>query len=195
MTPRELRQLTDGILTERDVIHISIPIEPKSCQTDSRVGRSRKGGSQKIWFYTDPDKVKYLNSIKDEISHQLPESPFDGPISVEFDFYIPSPGRLNRRLYRGAIPCWENKTDWDNFCKGTQDAFTKAGLWINDSQIWFGQARKWYCELDLYPRIECTITHYTYHEPENEPSRRIQRAKKSDVSGAKTSDWRDVLPV
>jgi Holliday junction resolvase RusA-like endonuclease len=48
------------------------------------------------------------------------------------------------------------KPDVVNLAKGTEDALTKAGFWVDDKQVVSLTIEKWYVELDP-PRIEVTI--------------------------------------
>jgi Holliday junction resolvase RusA-like endonuclease len=137
----------------------TILVEPKSVQHGARAKRMGKG----ILFYNDPDKEKYIAKIKQETAQYCPASPISGPCEVSITFYLPRPDRCNAKgCPDGAIPAWGLKgVDCDNLCKGTQDGLTKAGFWINDSQVFRIRDEKFHCERYLFPRIEIIINEYS----------------------------------
>lgn len=134
-------------------MNIVLGIEPKSVQKGARYGRGR--------FYNDPKKNAYMDQIAIEASSFKPKEPMEGPLEIGFKFYMP---RIKSLKYPGACPCWSygSKNDWDNLCKGVQDALGKAGFFINDNQIWkcLGVERL-YCEEWGFPRMEIELNQTT----------------------------------
>lgn len=139
---------------------VVLPINPVSVQQGSRAAFS--GGKPR--FYSDPKKKLYYGQVKEEVAHQLPDKPLEGPLFVVYGFYLERPGYLKKDgSPRGAVPHVQ-KPDFENLIKGTGDALEAAGLFADDKQIWGSVITKLYCELDLFPRIEVTV----YHEKQKQ---------------------------
>lgn len=73
-----------------------------------------------------------------------PPVPWDGPIQVDIDFFMPRPKALMRsKDSEGLIPCWK-RPDRDNLDKAILDILTQIGMWRDDCQVCGGYIRKWY---------------------------------------------------
>lgn len=160
-------QIAAQFMTLADTITMMVIVAPRSMQHGALPKIVGKGKKPRIVFYLTPEKVEYNKRIAEEVASKAPAMPWiKGPIEIDVDFFLPRPKKL-KNAFPGPIPQWAFKgPDWDNLCKGTQDALGKAGFWGDDGQIWQGTARKWYHEIDLFPRIEMTIRFYTatkYH--------------------------------
>lgn len=134
-------------------VQILIPANPKSVQHGARVNlKSRR-------FYNDRDKIKYYDQIISEVNHQLPADPLQGLVVVSYNFYLPRPAYLKKpNSDPQAIP-HPQKPDFENLAKGLGDALSRAGLWVDDKQVWAAFVFCMYHELALSPRIEITILH------------------------------------
>jgi Holliday junction resolvase RusA-like endonuclease len=165
-------------------IDMTILMAPKSVQHGARahvVGK--KSGFPHLRFYTDSNKNAYLQRISEEVKHLVPKQPLLGPLEIQFEFYLPRPDietkaglksfkmlpveirKLIEDKFAGRIPLWEhgnNLGDWDNFCKGTQDALGKAGFFKNDGQIVRGGGVKFLTELAIPSRIQAKIIQYSF---------------------------------
>jgi len=141
-------------------IHFTLPICPKSTQYGNR-GFVRNG---KLMFFTDKEKRNYQATVSLHAAQYKPSTPLDGPIELHFIFIVPRPKYLEaKKCPDGLIPC-AKKPDYDNLAKGTQDALSNAGFWVNDSQIFDARIQKFYAERNGSPRIGVTIKQTTYQE-------------------------------
>lgn len=132
-------------------LSMTILVTPVSVQKGARFGRGR--------FYTDKKKLLYYGRIETEAKIHAPIEPITGPIEVEWRFYMDRPRKyLGKKYPEDSFPCIE-KPDLFNLVKGAEDALTKAGVWVDDKQIWHSSVSKFYRETDMPPRIELTITY------------------------------------
>ena len=151
-----------------------IPIAPASMQKGARVNMKQRR------FYTDPKKVAFFASIKEEISHIIPPEPLRGMLSIGFKFYFERPASRQSTDESEATPLWGYKgTDVDNCCKSVTDSMTKSGFWVNDSQIWrILGAEKYYCEGMLFPRIEVIVQdHGMIYNEKSKPTTKRRKSK------------------
>jgi len=73
-----------------------------------------------------------------------PRQPLAGPLTVHLTFYLPRPGRLQRRKDPdGPIP-HDVKPDKDNLEKAVLDALTGDSWWNDDCQVFAGHTEKYY---------------------------------------------------
>jgi Holliday junction resolvase RusA-like endonuclease len=64
-----------------------------------------------------------------------PDTPIEGPVCIELDFYLPRPKKISRRKdFSGPVPC-TSKPDIDNLAKAVLDAMTTIGWWHDDAQV------------------------------------------------------------
>ncbi len=68
----------------------------------------------------------YRQEIARLLAEFRPEKPLDGPLAARMCFYVNAPRATKLR---------HPKPDIDNFVKGLLDACTKAGYWLDDSQV------------------------------------------------------------
>jgi len=80
-----------------------------------------------------------------------PESPIEGPVSVEIDFMLPRPKRLMRRKDPDGVMWATCKPDVDNLSKAVLDALTTDGWWRDDAQVVESTTRKVYHAKDGTP--------------------------------------------
>ncbi len=130
------------------MISCSIPIKPQSQQHGlrARVLRGKFCG-----FYNDAQKTQYMNAIQHECTSLIQAKPLDGPIAVQYCFYLERP-ESNTDEYPHM-----SKEDGDNLQKSVQDSITKIKVWKNDNRIILWIGFKLWCEDDLWPRIDIEI--------------------------------------
>jgi Holliday junction resolvase RusA-like endonuclease len=84
-----------------------------------------------------------------------PEKPFEGPVAVWMDAYMPIPGMSKKRLElakAGEIrPI--TRPDVKNIFTGVEDAL-KSIIWKDDSQVVVARITKFYSEV---PRVEVVV--------------------------------------
>ena len=75
-----------------------------------------------------------------------PSAPWQGPLRITINFYLPRPQRLMRKKDRdGPLPCLgHNAGDVDNLAKAVMDALQTDGWFRDDSQIWRATVTKEY---------------------------------------------------
>jgi Holliday junction resolvase RusA-like endonuclease len=132
----------------KKTIQFILPITPKSCQhgARARVIRGKFCG-----YYNDAEKTSFIDSIINESLGFKPAEPLAGPLDVEYKFYFPRPER-DESEHPDKVT-----SDWDNVCKGVQDALSKAGFWSNDKQVVHGQGWKLWAEEPGMERMEIII--------------------------------------
>lgn len=128
----------------------TLPICPVSTQFGKRVQVRRKwrpgmkGGP--VHFFDDEQKSRYQQAVALLSKTYLPKEPFRGPLMVNFTFYLPRPKYLMRKKDpEGPVAC-AVRPDLDNLEKGTKDALTRAGFWLDDGQICGNVSFKFFCE-------------------------------------------------
>jgi len=110
-------------------------------------------GTRKVVHYTDKKATAFRSQIVEESKHRAPKVPPEGPVHVDYQFFVECP-----KKYKGGEICAQ-KPDLTNLIKGVEDALTKAGFWRDDKQVVSFSAEKRYAHGDLFPRIEVTITY------------------------------------
>lgn len=78
-----------------------------------------------------------------EFRRQLPGgwTPRKGACRVAVELVYPATKR--DRLADGDVIPHAVRPDVDNLVKGILDAMTKAGVWVDDGQVWDLRVRKW----------------------------------------------------
>ncbi len=136
------------------MISFTLPISPQSLQTSGKRlvivgGRPR--------FFLNSKAKKYHADIALFVRQHVPPVPLVGPLRVDMAFVLPRPASLNRKADpEGLIPM-AKRPDRDNLVKGTQDALSAAGFWIDDAQICDGRIAKFYAEKGGVARIEVSV--------------------------------------
>lgn len=126
------------------VFSIFVAGEPKAQPRARRAG-NRKG------VYT-PDTAK---DWKERILIALAGKNYGitGPIECNLTFMMPRPKRLYRKNDpEGWIP-HTAKPDVDNLQKAVFDAMTNAGVWKDDSQVFYTSSKKLYHSKDGQPGV------------------------------------------
>ena len=92
-------------------------------------------------------------------SHRSPSGPYEGPVELGLNFYLPRPQRLMRKGNPdGPLPHIV-KPDLDNLVKAVKDVITLSGLWKDDCQVWryIEQPSKEYCGKNGATGVKITI--------------------------------------
>lgn len=139
------------------MIEFTIYIEARPVQTGGKRMFLNKKTSKPV-FFKDKETQAYLDAITLLARPHAPRQPLAGPIRVDYLFVMERPARLNRKGdFDGLIP-HVTRPDLDNLQKGTQDALSQAGFWLDDSQICCGYSSKRTSEKTGKARITVTIT-------------------------------------
>lgn len=139
-------------------------IEPVE-QARPRATRMGKG----IRLY-DPKKVtvykKQLGNLARQAMQERGLEPFDGELTVRFEFYRPVQASISRKerdrrlsgVHRPTV-----KPDLSNYIKALEDGLNGI-LWVDDNLIVSLQAEKFYSDR---PHLAVEIRRPTYREEEN----------------------------
>lgn len=113
----------------------------------------------------------FRRAVREAVRSSLPETPWDGPVMVDLDFYFPRPERLLKRSSPTSRVPYAAKPDRDNLDKALLDALTARapnprtrgpdadgypGLWVDDAQVCDGRIGKWYVPLGGEPGVLMT---------------------------------------
>jgi Holliday junction resolvase RusA-like endonuclease len=132
----------------------TLSICPQTIQTGNRIGIG-KGG--KAIIFSSKRKKNYQFVVQAAASRYRPSRPITGPVKLDLIFILPRPKRLmGTSDPDGWIP-HPKRPDRDNLVKGTQDALSAAGFWLDDAQICDGRTAKYYAERGGSPRIIVSI--------------------------------------
>ena len=91
---------------------------------------------------------------------QTPRSPFEGPIRVDAQYFLPRPNRLCHKKDPPGPVRHIAKPDIDNLEKTVLDALEKAGFYHNDSQVQDYHGPKWYHAKDQAPGATIWISRW-----------------------------------
>jgi len=139
------------------MISFCLPLAPQTTQTS---GRRVSVVSGKPVFFKNKKCQAYYDNIAIIANIYRPKTPLTGALVVDYFFILPRPKTLMRKCDPSElIPCGI-RPDRDNLVKGTQDALSKCGFWVDDSQIFAGRIEKYYAEKDGSPRIYVRIRNY-----------------------------------
>lgn len=139
-------------------------------------GRARTFTKDKIAQTITPTKTKLNAKELDfytrwELKKQGFKTPFDGPVSVDYCFYVPRPKSVKTRIYPTVRP------DDDNILKQVNDVFNTL-VWIDDTQRVNGTMQKRYADSEHPVGIYVKVTQLLTRE-ENEGKTCKQISEKS----------------
>lgn len=132
-------------------IHITLDVEPKGQM------RPRFFSAGKVTkTYKHKDQKAEESKLLGLLYQHAPAQPFDGPLSLKIDAFLPIPKSWPKWKQRAAIegdvrP--SKKPDWDNIGKQICDVFNGI-FWRDDQQIVEATVGKRY---SLYPRWEIEV--------------------------------------
>lgn len=120
-----------------------------------------KGKPQFVTVYTDSDTVAYEEALADAgreamASGGLITDPFDGPLTVFVEAFLPIPESWSLKKKAAAIAgdiSPTSKPDGDNIFKSVGDSLNKI-CWLDDSQIVMSQVLKQFSD---FPRLRVSI--------------------------------------
>ncbi len=100
---------------------------------------------------------KWYEDVRWAVQRLRRTEPLTGPIRVTVEVYFERPQRLlTKKSPEG--PVWHTaKPDRDNTDKSILDAFTKAGLWLDDAQVCDGPVRKFYAAKGCGPGVRVIV--------------------------------------
>ncbi len=102
--------------------------------------------------YTPQKTVNYETYLKGIFAEARPDGPLEGPLMVEFVFYMPEPKSMPKRDRGRQLP-HTKRPDKDNLEKIVLDAGNGV-LWIDDAQVYATLGIKVYGEA---PRTEIRV--------------------------------------
>ena len=129
----------------------TIPIEPVG---QMRARHSAKGGFSRT--YKDKKQSIAENELLQLSVPHIPDYPFDGPLAVVLDAYLPIPksmSKFNRAQALSGALRPTKKPDADNIAKHLLDCFNEI-FWTDDKNIVELSVRKFYSDA---PRWEVWI--------------------------------------
>lgn len=124
--------------------------------------RARSFAFKKAGKYTsrmyDPGTAEgWKSCVAAEAMSHRPAMPYDEPLVVMLDFYLPRPKSMCRKKDpQGPIPCTA-KPDADNLAKAVMDALTQIGMWRDDAVVVELIVRKHYHAIGSRPGCEIFI--------------------------------------
>lgn len=144
----------------RIVYDINVNGEPKAQPRARAFAFKPKGGGKPMIRMYDPATAEGWKGILGAEAQKLIPDPLLGPVTMSISFYMPRPkshyrtGKRSDELKDNAPGAHVGKPDLDNLEKAVMDAFTVAGVWRDDSQVYRKTAVKMYSE---HPGAEITI--------------------------------------
>ena len=139
-------------------VTFQIPVEAIPVQTGGK--RMFIKGGRPI-FFKDKRTTRYLEAIRLFSNQHRPAAAITGPMGIEVLFVMARPQRLQRKKDPAGRMWMDVRPDWDNLCKGTQDAL--EGFWEDDGQIVRATVEKVYAAKGESPSINLSI--YQICEP------------------------------
>ena len=107
-------------------------IPPKATAQQKKVAMI--GGKPRVY---EPKNVKDAKNDMLSLLHpHRPEKPLNGPLRLSITWTYPwrsSESKRNRAL--GVMPC-DTRPDCSNLVKAFEDTMTRAGFWVDDSQVY-----------------------------------------------------------
>lgn len=103
-----------------------------------------QGGKYMARMYDAGTAEAWKSDVAAAFRDVLPAEPYDCPIRVDVDFFLPRPARLKRKKDLDRPIPMTSKPDRDNLDKAPLDALTRLGLWTDDCLVFAGWVRKWY---------------------------------------------------
>jgi Holliday junction resolvase RusA-like endonuclease len=94
-------------------------------------------------FYSNSPSVRtWKNEIIAAFLPYRHHQPINEAIHLRVDFFMPIPKSI--KIKEGQIIPHTKKPDADNLLKAVQDAMSQAGVWEDDSLVFWPEAPKWY---------------------------------------------------
>lgn len=137
-------------------IEFYISGEPKA-QPRPRAFAKKFGATYSARIYDPGTAEGWKGLIAYWAKQHTPETPMDGPVRVDVDFFFPRPARLMRKKDPEGPIRHTAKPDRDNLDKALLDTLTQLGFWRDDAQVCDGAPRKWYVAKDGTPGARIVI--------------------------------------
>ena len=122
------------------MIHLTLPW-PESVNEYWKMRAIKVNGRHMATVYVSARGKAFQANVAKAVAEQLGQhQPLEGRLAVRMNFYQPN----------------ARKCDISNFVKSTEDALTKAGVWVDDSQI--DRETLIRCEISQdNPRVEVSV--------------------------------------
>jgi Holliday junction resolvase RusA-like endonuclease len=113
-----------------------------------------KGGKMFVGKYSKTAFRAWLEEFKYKIKDKVPNTPLDGPLQVEIDFYFPHIKSTSEK--KRQLDAWKTtRPDLDNMEKSIFDCLSDMGFIVDDALICHKISRKKYSP---NPRITIVIS-------------------------------------
>lgn len=128
----------------------------------NRIFKSKKTGKLIAGNYTPGDdpvnayKYHLSTTAKEAMNSLLNKAPFEGPLGMKLEVYLPRPKRLDGKKGSFCATWHSGKKDVDNLFKSVADALTGV-VYRDDGQICNATIQKFYHERDGWPRVYVKI--------------------------------------
>jgi len=138
-----------------------ITITGKSIPWKSPTVVQKPGKDGKIHRMAFSDKkLKAWQKEISTVANTYGFQPLEGPLELEIDIYLPRPKRCDSKAEielwgTGRVPS-ATRPDRVNLVKAIEDGLNGI-LWLDDSQVWDCNARKWFHEQGGEPRVEIRV--------------------------------------
>lgn len=106
-------------------------------------------------YYKSPRLIGLEQMFYTALLPYRPKEPSKEPIKICLRFYFDTKDKRKWDMPKTSTP------DVDNYCKAFLDQMTRAGFWLDDSQIFRLVAEKYYAET---AKIEVIYSEVTYDE-------------------------------
>jgi Holliday junction resolvase RusA-like endonuclease len=107
--------------------------------------------------YTPKKTAQWEGAAASTLMDQWCARPLDGPVSVGILALFPRPQRMIWKRKPMDREPYCQKPDTDNVVKAVLDAMEKAGVVMNDKQVWSVDCVALYCSGDESPRVEVRV--------------------------------------
>lgn len=114
-------------------------------------------------MYTKEHSRNYESLVIETAAREAPDVPIEGPVEMWIVAVFPRTKGLLFRFKKDGrykhgkerLP-YIQKPDFDNL-KGVCDGITKAGIWVDDKQVYRAKVEMYYCAIGEQPHAEITI--------------------------------------
>lgn len=115
-------------------------------------------------MYTKDKSRNYESLVIDYASEVAPETPIEGPVVLQIIALFPRKkdllfkykrtGEYKHPTHRLPFP---QRPDFDNVSKPICDGITRAGVWVDDKQVYEANIEMYYCAIGEKPGTQVII--------------------------------------